>query len=112
MKKAVILATAFGLALAAGHAGEEIDAPGLWDQHCAKCHAKDGSANTKIGKKLKIRDYTDAAVQAAFTDEEALAATLEGVTNEAGKETMKGYSDKLSEAEAQALVDYIRTMDD
>ena len=27
-----------------------------WENHCAKCHGADGSGNTKIGKKLKLKD--------------------------------------------------------
>ena len=50
-----------------------------WDNHCAKCHGEDGKAMTKQGKKLKIRDYTDAKVQAELKDEDMLKAISEGV---------------------------------
>ena len=51
-----------------------------WDNNCAKCHGADGSGNTKMGKKLKLKDYTDAAVQAAMKDEDMFKAIKEGVT--------------------------------
>src|SRR3990172_1088463 len=31
-----------------------------WDNFCAKCHGPDGAAKTVVGKKLKLKDYTDA----------------------------------------------------
>ena len=79
-----------------------------WDNHCAKCHGADGTGATKVGKKLKLKDYTDAAAQASFTDEDIVSATANGVKNEAGKEVMKGFSDKLSPEEIQEFVAFIR----
>ena len=32
--------------------------------HCTKCHGEDGRGQTKAGKKLDVKDYTDAKVQA------------------------------------------------
>ena len=32
------------------------DAKENWDQLCAKCHGVDGAGNTKMGKKLKVKD--------------------------------------------------------
>jgi cytochrome c6 len=87
---------------------QDIDVQGLWDRHCKKCHGSDGKGQTRVGKKLKLGDYTDPAFQATFTDEEAIRITLEGVKDEAGKETMQPYKDDLNEAEVKALVDYIR----
>ena len=36
----------------------------------------DGKAQTKTGKKLKLRDYTDAKVQAGLKDDAELPATI------------------------------------
>ena len=80
-----------------------------WENSCASCHGEDGKAQTKQGKKLKIRDYTDAAVQAKMKDDEMLKAILEGVT-EGGKERMKSYKDEFSEAEAKELVAFVRSL--
>lgn len=81
-----------------------------WENSCASCHGADGKAQTKQGKKLKIRDYTDAAVQAELKDEEMVKAILDGVKGDNGKERMKGFKDELSEQEAKDLVAYIRTL--
>lgn len=112
MKKTTII-TAIALTLGAAtycHAEGEINASELWGMHCKKCHAEDGSGNTKAGKKLNLADYTKAEEQAKFTDEEALKAILEGVKDDAGKETMKPFKEKLQDGEAEALVKYTRTL--
>jgi len=79
-----------------------------WENHCAKCHGADGKGQTKIGKKLKLRDYTDAAVQAAMTDEEIIKVTADGAIDANGKEKMKGFKDELSEQEIKDFVAFIR----
>lgn len=79
-----------------------------WDNHCAKCHGADGKGQTKIGKKLKLKDYTDAAVQAELKDEEIIKLTSEGVTDDKGKERMKAFKDELSVDEIKDFVAFIR----
>jgi cytochrome c553 len=110
--KTTIKVISVGLALAgAATIGLAASAQDNWDNSCASCHGADGKAQTKQGKKLKIRDYTDAAVQAELKDDEMLKAILEGV-KENGKERMKGFKDELEnpEAEAKALVEFIRKL--
>ncbi len=85
------------------------DASANWEEQCAKCHGADGKGQTKMGKKLKIRDYTDAAVQSAFTDEEALKALKEGVKDKGGKQVMKAV-EGLSEDDLKALVQHVRSL--
>ncbi|HTL68881.1 MAG TPA: cytochrome c [Lacunisphaera sp.] len=90
-------------------AGVALAAPAAenWDNHCASCHGADGKAQTKMGKKLKIRDYTDAAVQAELKDDAMIKATADGVVVD-GKERMKGFKDQLTADEIKDLVAYIR----
>jgi len=78
-----------------------------WENLCAKCHGADGKGQTKIGKKLKLKDYTDAAVQAAMTDEEIITVTTDGVFVD-GKERMPGYKDELTAEEIKDFVAFIR----
>lgn len=85
------------------------DAKENWDQYCAKCHGADGAGKTKMGLKLKVKDYTDAAVQAQFTDEQLAQVTRDGSTKD-GRELMKGFKDDLSEADINALVTFVRGM--
>ncbi len=98
----IVLALGATSALAAT-AGEN------WENHCAKCHGADGKAQTKLGTKMKLKDYTDPASLAAISDADLVKATAEGV-KENGKEKMKAYSDKLSADEITDLVKYIRAM--
>lgn len=79
-----------------------------WENHCTKCHGEDGKGQTKVGKKLKVKDYTDAKVQAELKDEDMVKATAEGILDAAGKEKMKSYKDELSAEEIKELVAYIR----
>jgi cytochrome c553 len=83
------------------------DALTNWKEHCAKCHGDDGKGDTKMGKKLSIRDVSDGAVQAKFTDEDAIKAMKEGIKDKAGKVAMKPV-EGLSADEMQALVKYVR----
>ena len=79
-----------------------------WENHCTKCHGADGKGQTKVGKKLGVLDYTNAADQAKFTDEQATKAIVEGARDKAGKERMKGYQDELSPQEIKELVTMVR----
>ena len=81
-----------------------------WDNFCAKCHGPDGAAKTVVGKKLKLKDYTDAKVQDSLKDEEMFKATKEGVKDDNGKERMKSFKADLSDAEINELVAHIRKM--
>ena len=62
-----------------------------------------------MGKKLAVKDYRDAKVQAAFSDADVASAIKDGV-KESGKEKMKPFGDKLSDADIKALVAYVRSL--
>ncbi len=79
-----------------------------WENHCAKCHGADGKGQTKAGKKLNVKDYTDAKVQAEMKDADMIKATAEGVVDKNGKERMKAYKDELTPEEIKELTAYIR----
>lgn len=94
-KTALLIATmTFAASVAFGaSAGEN------WAKHCASCHGKDGSGATTMGKKLGVKDYTK---EQGFSDADAQKAIMDG----SGK--MKGFKDKLSDADAKALVAFVR----
>ncbi len=100
----LLLALAFAASAAIASAATASD---NWDNNCTKCHGADGKGLTKIGKKLNLKDYTDAAVQAKMTDEEMTKAITDGVSDN-GKEKMKSFKDDLSAAEIKDLVAYVR----
>jgi cytochrome c553 len=84
------------------------DVAGIWNMNCAACHGKDGKGHTMMGHKLEIKDLTDAKVQAALTDAQAIKDIKEGIT-ESGQTKMKAFGDKLSDDDIKALVAHIRT---
>lgn len=79
-----------------------------WENHCAKCHGADGKGQTKAGRKLQVRDYTDAKVQAEMTDQDIIKITTDGARDKNGKERMKAYKDELSAEEIKEFVAYVR----
>jgi cytochrome c553 len=106
MKKALLLAAVVGSS--AAMVASAADAKENWDKVCAKCHGPDGKGQTKMGAKLGIRDYTDAKVQAAFTDQEAFKALKEGLKDKDGKLLMKPV-EGLTDDEIKALVAQVRS---
>jgi len=106
MKK-LLIAGIIGLA-AATFSVRAGDAKDLYDQTCTKCHGADGKGDTKMGKKLAVRDYSDAKVQADLKDADAIKALKEGLKDADGKVQMKAFSD-LSDDDIKALVAYMRT---
>jgi cytochrome c553 len=60
-----------------------------------------------MGRQSGAKDYTDAKVQAEFTDEKALKLIREGIVDK-GKKKMDPYGDKLSDDEIKALIAHIR----
>jgi cytochrome c553 len=80
----------------------------IWDKQCASCHAKDGSGNTRMGKKVNVKDYRDAKVQEEMKDDKAAQIIKDGI-KEKGEERMKPYKDKLTDDEIKALIAHIRS---
>jgi len=97
------------LILMTATAGRAAPASENWDNNCTKCHGEDGKGQTKAGKKLQLKDYTDAEVQAKMKDDEMAKTIAEGVFDK-GKEKMKAFKDELSAEEIKDLVAYIRKM--
>ena len=101
---------AFGLTafIAAALSASAADGKANYEKDCAKCHGADGKGDTKMGKKLGAKDYTDAKVQAELKDEAAFKAIKDGLKDKDGKVLMKP-SEGLSDADIKAVVSYMRT---
>ena len=108
MKRSIKLATGLAAALLLCSLSQAASVAENWENHCTKCHGDDGKGQTKAGKKLSVKDYTDAKVQTEMKDAEMEKAIAEGIFDKAGKERMKAYKEELSPAEAKELVAYIR----
>lgn len=85
------------------------DVAALWDKHCASCHAKDGSGDTRMGKKAGVKDYRDPKVQEGLKDDKAFNAIKDGLV-EKGQEKMKPNADKLTDAEIKDLIKHLRSL--
>jgi cytochrome c6 len=104
MKKVIALAVAI-TAVTGWVAGAD-DAKDLFEKNCVKCHGADGKGETKIGKKLGIKDLTDAKVQAAFTDEKAFKEIKEGIKD--GDKTLMKPAEEVNDEQIKSLVAYVR----
>ena len=102
---AIVLITAVMLSGCEAAAGGDPSSAGAdtFAAKCASCHAKDGSGNTTIGKKMALRDLGSAAVQKQ-TDQQLHDITAKG------KKKMPAFEKKLSAAQINELVAYIRSL--
>jgi cytochrome c553 len=80
-----------------------------WEKQCLKCHGADGKGDTKMGKKLGIKDHSDAKVQAEMKDADAFKAIKEGLKDKEGKTLMKA-AENLTDDQIKALVAYVRSL--
>jgi mono/diheme cytochrome c family protein len=85
-------------------AAEPFDAASLYDKKCAECHGKDGRSHTFRGKHTHSRDLADAQWQDQVTDERI----YNSIAN--GKNKMPAFSKKLSDADINSLVTYVRSL--
>ncbi len=76
----------------------------LYDKHCDTCHGKDGQAKTFKAKFNHARNLSDAKWQAGASDERI----FNSISN--GKGKMPAWGKKLSEAQINALVAYVRKL--
>ena len=106
MKKlvATLAVAAIGFAFSASAA----DGAALYKKECAKCHGEDGKGQTVMGKKMKAKDYSDAKVQGAITDEAMAKAIKEGFKAD-GKVVMKPMPN-LSDEDVKAIVKHMRSL--
>jgi mono/diheme cytochrome c family protein len=103
----LLLLTLIILAASVG-AGRAADAKAIYDKSCAKCHGADGKGGTTMGRKLGVKDYTDAKVQAELKDDVASKAIKEGLKDKSGKTLMKP-AEGLSDEDIKGLVAYMRS---
>ncbi len=98
----------FSIAIFAATTVLAADGKALYEEHCAKCHGADGKGNTKMGQKLGARDYTSAKTWDGLTDAAAVKTVKEGYKDKEGKMIMKP-AEGVSDADAKAMVDYMKT---
>lgn len=108
MKKPILLAIALLAAMAMFTSAADVKEN--WEKNCVKCHGADGKGETKMGKKLDVKDYTDPKVQDKMKDEEMTKAIKEGVkAKDSDTLKMKAFGDVLTDDEIKALVAQVRS---
>lgn len=108
MNKITIPACAAAVLMLGAGQAFSAEAKDNWTKKCASCHGPDGAGHTKAGRMADVKNMTDPAYQAKFTDEEAAKQIKGGLKDSTGKEKMKAFGDVFSDAEIKALVDYVR----
>jgi cytochrome c553 len=82
----------------------ELSAAQLYSKNCSSCHGRDGHAKGLRGKHVGARNLTDAQWQDRVSDERI----FNSINN--GKGKMPAYGKKLSEAQVNSLVNYVRSL--
>ena len=80
------------------------DAASLFKENCAKCHGKDGRAKGFKAKLAGVRNLTDAKWHESVTDERI----YNSITN--GRNRMPAFGKKLTDAQIEALVAFVRSL--
>lgn len=75
-----------------------------YNSKCAKCHDRDGRAKSLHAKHEKARDLTSGEWQDSVSDERI----YNSISN--GKGKMPGFKKKLSDAQMDELVNYVRRL--
>ena len=86
----------------AGALGADRTAAVVYKKYCASCHGNDGRSKTFKAKFNRARDLTDGEWQARVSDERIFNA----ISNGRGK--MPGFEKKMSLAEIESLVTFVR----
>ena len=90
------------VAVAASASGNDPGAS-TFEEHCATCHAPNGSGDSVVGKSMKIPDLRSPAVQSQ--PDTQLADVIAN-----GKALMPGFKSSLSNDEIDALVKHVHQL--
>ena len=107
MKKATFLVLALVAMFAFSTTVMAADGAAIFKAKCAGCHSADGSGQTAMGAKMKIRDLRSADVQKQ-TDADLTAMIATG--GKQNKPTHSFKSKGLTDADISALVTFIRSI--
>ena len=106
MKRILILT--FVTLLAATVSTRAEDASANFEKSCQKCHGADGKGETKMGKKVGVKDMTTAEYQGKLKDDAAFKSIKEGIKD--GDTVKMKPAEGLDDAEIKALVAHVRSL--
>jgi len=76
----------------------------IWNKECASCHGQDGRAHTLKAKFNGAKDLTKPSWQESASDEHIFNVIVNG------HEKMPAFGKKLSQAEIESMVAYVRRL--
>ena len=76
----------------------------IWNKECASCHGQDGRAKTFKAKFNGAKDLTKPSWQESASDEHIFNVIVNG------HEKMPAFGKKLSQAEIESMVAYVRRL--
>ena len=101
---AVLGSARFNSSTTNASAATPFDAAALYNSKCAKCHGRDGRAQSLHAKHVHARDLTAADWQNDVSDERI----FNSISN--GKGKMPSFKKSLSEDQINSLVTYVRRL--
>lgn len=103
MKRIFLIALLLVSTVAIAAAQDAAAGKGIFTSKCAICHGPDGKGDSPIGKSLKVADLHSAAVQ-KMSDADLKTV----ITN--GKNKMPAFKGKLTDAQIDQVISYIRVI--
>jgi mono/diheme cytochrome c family protein len=101
--RALVVTCFGGVLLGSAVVASAADGKTLYQKNCQSCHGADGNAPAAMAKSMKVPPVTAAALQ-----QKDDAAMLRIIAEGAGK--MPGYAKKMSAADQQQVLDYMKTL--
>ncbi len=108
MRRIAPALAAFALALPGLARAVDDETTTLWTKQCKSCHGMDGKADTEMGRKHKTPDMTTAKWQSNPKHTDAWIRDV--IANGIPDTKMKGYAEKLTPAQIDALVARVRSL--
>jgi mono/diheme cytochrome c family protein len=101
LRFAAALATVLlGLSLSESQASDGL---GLYLKHCAPCHGKTGDGNTPAGRRLSVPELS----KSQLPPEKVIKNISEGQQDSRGRQRMPAFKPALSDAEVDAVADFV-----
>src|SRR6266705_5343979 len=81
-----------------------VNARAFFNQNCARCHSKDGRAQTPVARQRHVQDLSECGLE----EDAIVEQILEGTHNKTNNFRMPPFKEKLTLAEIKSLVPLVR----